>query len=101
MAATVAKKTYYKVTAALMVLLVLTVAVSFLSLGDFGIVVALAIAAAKMMLIVLFFMHVRYSSRLTILVAGAGLFWLLILFFFTFSDYLARNWVGGYDWLLG
>ena len=101
MAATVAKKTYYKVTAALMVLLVLTVAVSFLSLGDFGIVVALAIAAAKMMLIVLFFMHVRYSSRLTMLVAGVGLFWLLILFFFTFSDYLARNWVEGYDWLLG
>lgn len=99
--ATVAKKTYYQVTAALFVLLGAAVGVSFIPLGAFGIVAALAIAAAKMMLIVLFFMHVRYSSRLTMLAATAGLFWLMILFFFTFSDYLARNWVVGYDWLLG
>ena len=99
--ATVAKKTYYQVAAALMVLLVATVGVSFLPLGKFGIVVAMAIAAAKVMLIAFFFMHLRYASRLTMLVAGAGLFWLTILFFFTFSDYLARNWVVGYDWLFG
>lgn len=92
--ATVAKKTYYKVAAALMVLLALTVGVSFIPLGPFSLVVALAIAVAKMMLIVLVFMHIRYSSRLTMLVAGAGIFWLMIMFFFTFSDYVARS-VGG------
>jgi cytochrome c oxidase subunit 4 len=92
--ATVTKKTYYKITAALFVLLVATVGVSFLPLGPFGIVAALLIAGAKAGLIVLFFMHVRYSSRLTMLVAGAGFFWLVILFFFTFSDYVTRTGTG-------
>ena len=89
--ATVSKATYYKVTAALMGLLVLTVAVSYLPLGSFSVVAALAVAFSKAALIVLFFMHVRYSSSLTKLVAAAGLFWLLILFLFTFSDYVTRG----------
>ena len=93
--ATVAKKTYYKVTAALFVLLAATVGVSLLPLGAFSIVAALTIAFAKAALIVLFFMHVRYSSRLTMLFAAAGFFWLVILFFFTFSDYVTRAGVGG------
>ncbi len=73
-----------------MVLLAATIGVSFLELGPFGIVVALAIAFAKMMLIVLYFMHVKFSSKLTKLFAAAGLYWLLILFLLTFSDYLTR-----------
>ena len=89
--ATVAKKTYYRVAAALMVLLALTVAASFVPLGPFGVVVALSIAAAKAVLILLFFMHVRYGSTLTKLFAVAGFFWLLILFLLTFSDYLTRG----------
>ena len=93
--ATVAKETYYKVTAALFVLLAATVGVAFLPLGPFSVAAALLIAGAKATLIVLFFMHVRYSSRLTMLVAAAGLFWLVILFFFTFSDYVTRAGVGG------
>jgi cytochrome c oxidase subunit 4 len=90
---TVAKKTYYQVSVALMVLLVLTVGVSYVPLGSFDIVAALAIAFAKAALIVLVFMHVQYSSRLTKLFAAAGFFWLIILFLFTFSDYLTRAWL--------
>ena len=89
--ATVEKKTYYRVAAALMGLLVLTVAVSFLPLGDVGVVVALGIAFAKMGLILLFFMHVRYGSPLTKVFAAVGFFWLLLLFVLTFSDYLTRG----------
>ena len=93
--ATVAKKTYYKVAAALMVLLVLTVAAGGLPFsGPWHVGVALAIAFAKAALIVLFFMHVKYSSRLTMVFAGAGLLWLVILFLLTFSDYVSRAWVG-------
>lgn len=89
--ATVAKKTYYKVFAALFVLLVATVGVSFVPLpSPFHVLAALLIAGAKAALIVLFFMHVRYASRMTRLIAGAGFFWLVILFFFTFSDYATR-----------
>jgi cytochrome c oxidase subunit 4 len=92
---TVSKRTYYTVTAALFLLLGAAVGVSFLPLGAFSVVAALMIAGAKAALIVLFFMHVRYSSQLTMLVAAAGFFWLVILFFFTFSDYVTRTGVGG------
>ncbi len=89
--ATVSKKTYYRVTAALMALLGLTLVAYFLQLGGaLGLVVAYSIAAAKALLIILFFMHVRYGSRLTMVVAAAGFFWLLIMFVLTFSDYLTR-----------
>jgi cytochrome c oxidase subunit 4 len=79
---------------ALMVLLLLTVAVAQFHLGAFGIVLALTIAIVKAILVVLYFMHLRYSSRLTMVFAGAGLVWLLIMFSFTLSDYLSRAWVG-------
>lgn len=90
---TVPVSTYYKVTAALMVLLVLTVAVSFIPLGDFGIVAALAIAFAKAVVIALFFMHLRYSSSLIKVLAVAGVFTLAIMLALTFSDYLTRAWI--------
>jgi cytochrome c oxidase subunit 4 len=90
--ATVSKPTYYKVAGALMLLLVLTVAASQLAVGPaLHVVLALSIAFAKAVLIVLFFMHVRYGSRLTMVFAAAGFFWLVILFLLTFSDYLARG----------
>ena len=57
----------------------------------FGVVAALTIAFSKAVLIILYFMHVRYSSRLTMVMAGAGFFWLVILFALTFSDYLTRT----------
>jgi cytochrome c oxidase subunit IV len=54
----------------------------------------LAIAATKATLVILFFMHVRWSSRLTWVVAMAGFFWLLILFT-VLGDYMSRGWVPG------
>ena len=97
--ATVSRKTYYLVTAALMVLLALTYGVYYLQLGTWGIVVAMAIAFSKALLILLFFMHVRYSSNLTKVAAFAGVFWLLILFLLTFSDYFSRSWLAVEPWL--
>ena len=76
--------------AALMGLLVVTVAVSFLSLGPFGVVVAITIALAKAVIIALFFMHLRYASHITVIFAAAGIYWLLIMFALTFGDYLTR-----------
>ena len=62
-----------------MVLTAVTVGAAFIDLGPFNTLVALVIACTKMMLVVLFFMHVRYSSRLTWAVVGAGFFWLAML----------------------
>ena len=66
-------------SASLMVLTVITVAAAFVDLGNLNVIVALAIAVVKATLVVLFFMHVKYSSKLTWVVVGAGVFWLVIL----------------------
>lgn len=93
--ATVSKKTYVLVAAALMVLLGLTWGTHYVPFGGtFHIVAAMVFALAKMLLIVLFFMHVRYSSRTTIVVASLILLWMLILFVLTFGDYVTRDWLG-------
>ena len=55
----------------------------------------LAIACTKASLVILFFMGVRWSSRLTWVVAASGFVWLLILFGITMSDYLSRGWMVG------
>jgi len=88
-----ATRTYYLVYVALMVLLALTVGASFINLGPFNEVVALAIAVAKAVLVILFFMHVRYSSRVTWLFVAAGFVWLGILIFLAMNDYWTRGWV--------
>ena len=87
-------KTYALVFAGLIFLTVATTAVAFVDLGPFSVVVALVIAVCKMLLVALFFMHVRHSTRLTRLVVLGGLLWLLILLGITMSDVLTRNWVG-------
>ena len=84
-------KVYFSVFAALMVLLVLTVAIAEVDLGPLNLAGAMVIAVAKTVLIILFFMHVRYSSRITQIFAGAGFLWLVIMLTFTMSDYLTRN----------
>ena len=84
-------RTIFAVYIALMLLLVLTLAAAELEAGPWSAAVALAIAGLKAALILLFFMHVWYSPTLTWLVAGAGFFWLAILFEFTLSDYLTRR----------
>jgi cytochrome c oxidase subunit 4 len=82
---------YYSVFAALLVLLAITVAAAEVDLGRLNFPLAAAIATMKAMLIMLYFMHVRYSKPLIWLVAGAGIFWLAILFSLTFSDFLTRS----------
>ena len=59
---------------------------------QFNTVIALTIASIKATLVVLYFMHVRYSSRLVWVIVASALFWLAILFAFTFSDYWTRSW---------
>jgi cytochrome c oxidase subunit 4 len=61
--------------------------------GPLNAIVALTIAVIKATLVVLFFMHVRYSGRLIWLVIGSALFWLAIMFAITFSDYSSRGWL--------
>ena len=61
--------------------------------GPLNAVVALTIAVVKATLVVLFFMHVRYSGRLIWLVIASALFWLMIMFALTISDYSSRNWL--------
>ena len=86
----VPKPTYYIVFALLAVLLVATVAASRVDLGIWNVPVALAIAIAKAILIVLYFMHVRYGSPLVRLFAAGGFFWLLIMLAFILTDVQAR-----------
>lgn len=89
----VSKKVYFVIFGALMVLTALTVWVANIDLGSekLNTVVALAIAVTKAMLVVLYFMHVRYSSRLTWVVVAGGFLWLLIMVGLTMSDYLSRG----------
>jgi cytochrome c oxidase subunit 4 len=75
-----------------MVLLFLTVAVAFINLGPFNIIVAMTVAIVKATLVVLFFMHVKYSSRLTQVYVVAAFLWVAIMFSFTFADYATREW---------
>jgi cytochrome c oxidase subunit 4 len=88
-------KLYYTVFFALIVGTVLTYLAALVDFGFFNNVVMLAIAVTKMMLVMLFFMGVRWNSRLTWVVAGSGFFFLLIMFTITMSDYLTRGWVPG------
>ena len=87
------KSLYITIFVALMVFTAITIAVSFINLGPFNFPVALSIAIVKATLVILFFMHVKYSSRLTKLVIGTGFFFLLVLFTLTLTDYLTRGWL--------
>jgi cytochrome c oxidase subunit 4 len=89
------KSLYYAVFAALLLGTGLTVAVAFLNLGPLNNLVMLGIACTKATLVILFFMHARWSTRLTWVVIGSGFFWLLILFTLGMSDYMSRGWVPG------
>jgi cytochrome c oxidase subunit 4 len=85
--------TYFLIFAALLALTGATVLVAYLPLGGWHTVLALAIAVTKAVLVLLFFMHLLHSPRLTWLVAAAGVFWLGILLTLTFADYLTRHWL--------
>lgn len=88
----VSPKIYVTIFLALLVLTATTVAVSYVDLGVFNAVVALAIACIKMTLVVLFFMHVKYSPKLTKLTVISGLFTFLALISMTLADYISRAW---------
>ena len=85
-------RTYYLIFLTLMVCTAITVAVAFVDLGPLNAVVAMTIAVLKATLVVLFFMHVKYSTRLTWAVVLGSLFWLGILIVMTAGDYLTRHW---------
>ena len=87
-------KTYALVFAALIFLTVATTAVAFVDLGDFSVVVALVIAVSKMLLVALFFMHIRHSTKLTKLVVLGGLLWLAILLVLSLTDFMTRGALG-------
>ena len=89
------KSMYYLVFLALIVGTGLTVAAAKFDMGPLNNLVMLTIACTKATLVVLFFMHVRWSTRLTWVVAMSGFFWLLILFGMGMSDYLTRGWIQG------
>ena len=85
---------YIAVFLALLALTAATTAAAFHDLGPLNNVVALGIAVLKATLVVLFFMHVRYGTRLIPLVVLAGLFWLVILIALSLTDYWTRGWLG-------
>ena len=89
------KSMYYMVFLALVVGTILTYLAALVDLGPLNNVVMLTIACVKATLVVLYFMHLRWSTNLTKLVAVSGFFWLLIMFSITMSDYLTRGWVPG------
>jgi cytochrome c oxidase subunit IV len=88
----VSVRSYVIVFAALLCLTALTTGVAFIDLGAMNTVIALAIASTKMLLVMLIFMHVKSSTRLTKLAILSAFFWLALLLTFTFSDYFTRHW---------
>ena|SRR5687768_455375 len=88
----VSKKVYYTIFTALMLLTMLTVMVAFIDLGALNLPVAIAIAIVKATLVFLYFMHVKYGSRLVKIGIVAALFTLMIMFSITLSDFLTRYW---------
>ncbi len=88
----VSPKIYLVILLALLVGTAVTIWASFIDLGPLNPIIALAIACTKAVLVVLFFMHVKYSTKLTKLTVGAGVFTFLVLIGMTLADYFTRAW---------
>lgn len=88
------KGLYYFVFVSLVILTIVTVAIARVDLGAMNTPIALAVATAKALLVILFFMGVKYNTPLTKVVAASGFVWLIILFGITMGDYLTRDWLG-------
>ncbi len=86
-------RTYLLIGAALLVLLALTVLAASVDLGPFNTVIAITIAVCKALLVILFFMNVRHSSRITWIYVLIGFFWLILMFGLTLGDYITRPWL--------
>ncbi len=89
----VSPRIYWLVFSVLVLLTLATTAAASVDLGPLNTVVALTIAVCKASLVVLYFMHVRHSARLTWVFIGAGVVWLAILIALTLSDALTRAWI--------
>ena len=87
----VSPRVYYVVFVALIALTILTIVLASVELGPWHTPVGLAIATTKATLVALFFMQMLYAGRLTWILFGAGLFWLLIMIGLTMTDYVARG----------
>ena len=85
------KSVYFTIFGSLMVLTAITVGVAFLQLGAFNFPVAITIAFFKATLVVLFFMHAKYGSKLTKMFVATSFFFLIILFALTLTDYTSRG----------
>jgi cytochrome c oxidase subunit 4 len=83
---------YAIVFVSLLVGTAITVVAAYIDLGIFNPVVALAIACTKAVIVILFFMHVKYQSKLVKLTVGAGFFTFLVLITMTLTDYVSRAW---------
>jgi len=92
----VSPKIYFTIFGALMICTILTVVAAEIDLNQYfsglNIIVALTIAVFKASLVVLFFMHGKYSPKRTQLVIVASVFWLMVMLFMTMSDYVTRLW---------
>jgi cytochrome c oxidase subunit 4 len=82
---------YVAIFVTLLVMTAITTAVAFVDLGPLNVIVMLAIAFFKASLVILYFMHVRFTNRVTQLAAASGFAWLLIMFTLTLSDYVTRG----------
>jgi cytochrome c oxidase subunit 4 len=80
------------VFATLLIFTGVTVGAAYIDLGIFNPVVALAIASFKAVVVILFFMHVKYQSSLIKLTVAAGFFTFIVLITMTMSDYISRAW---------
>jgi cytochrome c oxidase subunit 4 len=89
----VTKKQYSLVFGALLLLTFVTTAVGMMDLGRLNVVVALVIAVVKATLVVLFFMHIYWSTKLTKVVVVSGIAWLVLLLWLTLTDVLSRGWL--------
>ena len=83
---------YVYVYIALLIGTALTVIAANVDMGVFNPIVALAIASTKMVIVILFFMHAKYQSRLIKMTIGSGFFLFLVLITMTMTDYISRAW---------
>ena len=90
----VPKRVYFAVFATLILLTWVTAWISTVDLGRLNLVVALSIAVFKASLVILFFMHLAYATKLTKMIVFSGVYWLILLLFITMEDIWTRGWMG-------
>ena len=90
----VSPKIYVAIFVALIIFTGATYGIALINLGPFNALVAIVIAMIKSMLVILFFMHVKYSPKMTKVTIISGFFFLIILLGLSMTDYISRPWAG-------